>query len=130
MQRASGLVASLVIALAAPASLAHAGFRTVYYQPTPYPADKPQGIHIVDGWVPSVFYGKTFQEVEKLRVGGGADYYNTYIRFDTRGLPAHVTSAELRLSSIVNDVATTDYYLSLPDTAWDNTMTWDTQPSA
>lgn len=123
---------------------------TAYYQPTPYPpvffSNPPAtgtGIHVIDGWLPSVYYGKTFQLDERLRIGGWGDEYRTYIQFDLTGLPCSdqtskcpVTDATLMLYEYKLDSTSTltNYNLALPQSAWadpDNlttTMTWATQP--
>lgn len=126
--------------------------KTVYYQPTPYPpsvikqcgsiAAKNEtpgcGLHILDGWLPSVYYGQTFQMDDRLRVGGWGDYYYSFFQFDLTGLPASVTGAQLAVHSQKWDGASygpTDYNVVSPDQAWarpdlTTKMTWNTQPSS
>src|ERR1039458_1928900 len=72
--------------------------QTAFYQPTPYPPNVTTGVHIWDGWVTSVFYGKNFIQDETLQFGGWADIYRAYLRMDTLGLPARVTKATLVLT--------------------------------
>lgn len=85
----------------------------------------------MDGY-PSAYYGKTFQEDDRLQVGGWGDEYRTYIRFDLRGLPKRVTSATLMLRSYPrgDNSNLVDYRVMRPTSGWTDRLTWDDQPSA
>lgn len=113
--------------------------RTViaYYQPVPYPSGITNGIHILDGWLPSVYYGKTFQTDDRLQIGGWGDNYRTYIQFDLKGLPYTTSDASLELYAYPRGDSSTQVNFDAwsPNTAWASsnlttTMTWDTQPSS
>src|SRR5512143_1464945 len=125
MQLLKGIVlVALVGALSTP--LAHAA--TVYYQPTPYPADKTNGVHIWDGWLGNK-YNTAFTQDAHLQMGGWGDVYLTYIKFDTKGLPANVSQATVWLMpySLTNPTNVNFYNVS---DAWNTGMTWSTQPGA
>jgi len=108
---------------------------TVIYQPTPYPASMTNGIHILDDWFSSS-YENDFQKDDKLQIGGWMDNYNTYIQFDTEGLPANVSSAQLRLYAYPRGDKSTlvNFDVWSPNTTWapnlSTTMDWDSQPSS
>lgn len=105
---------------------------TVEYQPTPYPSTVTNGVHVIDGWLPSVFYGKTFQQNEMLQSGGWGDRYRTYIQFDLEGLPEVVSSAELSLYAFPRPAGTpqVNFDLRRPNSVWTTAMTWSTQPTS
>lgn len=132
MKKNFGMTVLLGLLLALPAQA-----ETVYYQPTPYPPTIPSiqpGVHIWDGWITSVFYGRTFIRDDTLKVGGWGDTYRTYIKFDVTGLPQSVSNATLWLQpyqwtdyspTAVNfNLVTSDWLPPLPP------MGWDHQPSA
>jgi hypothetical protein len=107
------------------------------YQPVPYPSGITTGIHVIDGWLPSVYYGKTFQMDDRLQIGGWGDSYRTYIQFDLRGLPYNVSDATLELYAYPRGDSSTQVNFDAwsPNSAWASsnlttTMTWDTQPSS
>lgn len=109
---------------------------TVYYQPTPYPSNISKGVHILDGWLPSKYYGRTFQRDGMLQVGGWGDMYRTYIQFDLRGLPTKVTGAELRLYAFPKGDRSTQagFQVVNPGGDWatsslGTSLTWDRQPT-
>jgi murein DD-endopeptidase MepM/ murein hydrolase activator NlpD len=131
-----GVRKTLATLLATASLVSPALAATVYYQPTPYPSSVTAGVHVLDGWLPSQYYGKTFQKDDKLQVGGWGDTYRTYIQFDLTGLPANVSSARLKLYAFPKGDASTltgiDVYN--PGAAWASSslttsMTWDTQPT-
>lgn len=120
---------------------------TVYYQPTPFPSRDIYGNypghanrHVLNGWLPSLYYGQAFQKNDTLEVGGWGDNYRTYILFDLEGLPISVSNAQLLLyayprgdgSTIVGfDFwrPTSAWFTSQTSSAsWDTSMTWNTQP--
>lgn len=113
---------------------------TVYYWPTAYPLKKydgstmPQDINIVhlwDGWLPSVFYGQTFQRDNQLQVGGWGDEYRTFIKFDITGLPQNPDLMVMYLKSFPRGDSSTTTPLALckVGSSWNLSMTWNTQPS-
>ncbi len=108
---------------------AHA--ENVYYQPTPYATTTTNGVHLYDGWVPSVFYGKKFIQDEKLRTGGWGDTYRTYLNFDLEGLPTNVSTTTLWLTPYFDGAGATTTSLDIyrVTSSWSPTMTWTTQPS-
>jgi hypothetical protein len=105
---------------------------TVFYQPTPRPDNVTVGVNIIDGWVPSAFYGRTFQLDERCQPGGWGDIYRCYIQFDTGGLPQVVTSAKLRLRAFNRGDSSTPVGMDLyrPTQPWSSSMDWDHQPNA
>jgi murein DD-endopeptidase MepM/ murein hydrolase activator NlpD len=112
------------------------GTVVAYYQPVPYPSGITTGIHVLDGWLPSVYYGKTFQMDDRLQIGGWGDNYRTYIQFDLNGLPYSVTDATLQLYAYPRGDSSTQVNFDAwsPNSAWASsnlttTMTWDTQPN-
>ncbi|MHB8652206.1 MAG: DNRLRE domain-containing protein [Minisyncoccota bacterium] len=112
---------------------------TVWYQPTPYPLKDGNGVtmeqsigvvHIHDGWLNSYYSSiKTFQRDEKLKVGGWGDVYRSYINMDLTGLPKDPTNVALWLRFYPSGSATTPFQFCIPNSAWDTTVTWDTQPT-
>lgn len=111
---------------------------TVYYQPTPYPLYKyggspmPQDLNIVhlwDGWLPSVYYGKVYMRDNRLQIGGWGDEYRMYMKFDLAGLPSSVSQASLGLYSYPRgDSSTlTGFDVWKPVSDWNLSLTWDTQ---
>lgn len=127
---------TLIALIIASSALAPAAAVTVYYQPTPYPANRTAGLHVVDGWLPSQYYGRTFQRDDKLQIGGWGDLYRTYLQFDLTGLPVNVTSARLKLYAFPKGDASTwtSFDVWSPSSAWATSglatsMTWDTQPT-
>jgi murein DD-endopeptidase MepM/ murein hydrolase activator NlpD len=111
-----------------------------YYQPTPYGSGTLHGTHLLDGWLPSVFDGQTFQNVDGvLQIGGFGDIYRTYVQFDLAGLPYNVADATLELYSYSRGDNSTlvAFDVRSPNNAWaasdsnrylSTTMTWNTQP--
>ena len=80
-----------------------------------------------DLWVTNVFYGGGLDD-DRLRVGGWGDQYNSLLKFDLTqsGLPAHVTSATLRLYTAgFNSGTATGFYLDEVHTAWDESYRWN-----
>jgi hypothetical protein len=131
-------VVSALLFLVLVAQSAHAV--TVYYQPTPYPLKKadgtamPQSINIVHawtGWLPSYYYGQTFQRDSKLQVGGWGDEYRTFIKLDLTGLPQSVDLAYFWLMPYARGDSSTPipYAACLETGSWDLSLTWNTQPS-
>lgn len=113
---------------------------TVWYQPTPFPLKKmdgttmPQDINIVHawtGWLPSVYYGQTFQRDFSLQVGGWGDEYRAFIKLDLTGLPQSVDQAAMYLMPYPRgDSSTPVMYAVCPVTSsWNLSLTWNTQPS-
>ena len=108
---------------------------TVYYQPTPYPTTLMSQditvVHAWDGWLPSVYYGKTLQRDSRLQVGGWGDQYRTYIKFDLAGLPQSVDQALIYLTPYARgDSSTpTSYGVCVVASPWGMSLTWNTQPS-
>jgi murein DD-endopeptidase MepM/ murein hydrolase activator NlpD len=111
---------------------------TVNYQPTPYPSSIINGVHILDGWLPSMYYGKTFQKDDKLQIGGWGDNYRAYLQFDLKGLPRNVSEATLMLYAYSPGGTSTkvNFNIQSPNTSWidpsgklTTSMTWVTQPT-
>ncbi|MDB5239374.1 MAG: hypothetical protein JWO00_709 [Candidatus Parcubacteria bacterium] len=129
----------------------------VYYQPTPFPSKRTNGTnlysanrHVLMGWLPSNFYGMTFQKDDKLQIGGWGDIYRAYMLFDLEGLPSSVTQARLQLFAYPrgDNSTLTNFNMSLPTAkwwyakdkngnvgtdqdanySWDTSLTWSTQP--
>lgn len=115
---------------------------TAWYQPTPYPtkavidaaaAENPPvtGIpHVTEGWLNNS-YNQTLVQDDKLQVGGWGDQYRTFIKFDLEGLPKNVDQAVLWLNSYPRGDSSTPTSLAMCKigSAWDTSMTWDSQPS-
>lgn len=129
--------AKYALSLLACALSLSANAATVYYQPTPYPLKKSDGsvmpqdlnnIHIHDGWLGSV-YNTTFTRDDKLRAGGWGDTYRSYVNFDLIGLPQNPTNAILWLRSYPSGSAQTPFQFCIPNSSWDTTVTWSTQPT-
>lgn len=136
--RKSFVASALLFLVLSFAQFAHAV--TVYYQPTPYPLKKadgtamPQDINIVHawtGWLPSLYYGQTFQRDSKLQVGGWGDEYRTFVKLDLTGLPKNVDLAYLWLMPYARgDSSTPIQYAACPATStWGLSLTWNSQPS-
>jgi murein DD-endopeptidase MepM/ murein hydrolase activator NlpD len=136
--RKSFVVSALLFFVFSFAQFAHAV--TVYYQPTPYPLKKADGtampqdvniVHVWDGWLPSYYYGQTFQRDSKLQIGGWGDQYRTFVKLDLTGLPQSVDLAYLWLMPYARgDSSTPIPYAVCPATSsWNLSMTWSTQPS-
>lgn len=113
---------------------------TVYYQPTPYPLKKADGtamlqdiniVHAWTGWLPSYYYGQTFQRDSKLQVGGWGDQYRTFVKLDLTGLPQSVDQALMYLMPYSRGDSSTPipYAVCLATSSWDLSLTWNTQPS-
>lgn len=104
---------------------------TVYYQPTPYATTTTNGVHLYDGWITSVFYGKKFIQDENLYTGGWGDTYRTYLKFDLEGLPQSVSTTTLWLSPFNGGAGATTTSLDLyrVTSSWTPSMTWTTQPT-
>lgn len=113
---------------------------TVYYWPTTYPLKNSDGatmsqgldkVHLWDGWLPSVYYGQTFQRDDKLQVGGWGDQYRTFAKFDIEGLPQNPDLMALYLKSYArgDSSTTTPFALCKVGSYWDLSLTWNTQPS-
>ncbi|OIO51436.1 MAG: hypothetical protein AUJ45_00610 [Parcubacteria group bacterium CG1_02_50_68] len=113
---------------------------TVYYQPTPFPLKKANGttmpqdnisiVHVWNGWLPSVYYGQTFQRDSSLQVGGWGDQYRTYLKFDIIGLPKNVDQALIWLMPYSRGDSSTPipYAVCQVISPWNLSMTWNTQP--
>jgi hypothetical protein len=112
---------------------------TAYYQPTPYPLKNMYGttisqdlnkIHIHDGWLnnyyPSIM---TFQRDGQLKIGGWGDTYRSYINMDLAGLPTDPTSVTLWMRFYPSGSAVTPFQFCIPNSAWNTTITWNTQPT-
>lgn len=103
---------------------------TVYYQPTPYATTTTNGVHLYDGWITSVFYGKKFIQDSNLYTGGWGDTYRAYLQFDLKGLPQSVSTTTLWLKPFNGGGATTTSLdLYRVSGSWNTSMTWATQPS-
>ncbi len=82
-----------------------------------------------DLWVTSTFSYSDNYGVDDafLKVGGWADYYHSLLRFDLSGagIPAHVTSATLRLyNTDYSDYSPTGMYVDRLNTAWTESYGW------
>ncbi len=100
---------------------------TVYYQPTPYPANVTAGVHITDGWVNDYYSSiKTFQDTDQLKIGGWGDRYLSLLKFDDiKGLPSNVTNAYLYLYSLPRGTsAASQVALYRATSFWDKTVHW------
>ena len=111
---------------------------TAWYQPTPYPSKQadgtamPQDIGVVrvwDGWLPSYYYGQSFQRDSSLLVGGWGDQYWTFMKFDLTGLPQSADQALVYLMPYSASGSPTPYAVCSVTSSWDLSMTWNTQPS-
>lgn len=116
---------------------------TVWYQPTPFPAVKVDGItpinkdditivHALEGWVSSYYYGQAFQRTNSIQIGGdGIDVERLHIKFDLVGLPQHVDSAVMYLLpySIPSQFTSTPFTACPTTSAWDSSMTWIPAPT-
>ncbi len=122
-----------IVAFAASLSAQAPSTTTAWYQPTPYDVAIPTGIqHVWDGWLPSVYYGKVLIRDDKMQVGGYADEYRSYLKFDTTGLPKTVTRAVLNLMpfSRGDDSTPVTAKISKVTSNWTPSLTWDAQPPA
>lgn len=137
-QRATAMLSAIAFLLSITIAPPQASAQTtVYYQPTPYPNNAVGGFHILDGWFSSQ-YQQQFQKDDKLQIGGWFDNYNTYIQFDTEGLPANVTSAQLQLYAYDRGDTSTlvNFDAWSPNSTWASTdlsnatIDWDHQPSS
>jgi len=111
-----------------------------YYQPTPYPSQVHEGLHLLDGWVANV-NDQNFKILDSLTAGGAGNDYNTYMQFDLLGLPKNVLNVTLGLYATDNGNGSsqTPLTISTPDAPWvqpstvrdlSTLMTWDNQPTA
>ncbi len=127
------VVSTLQFQIAAPSATPPISANSVWYQPTPYDVALATGIqHIWDGWITSVYYGKVLIRDEKLQVGGYADEYRSYLKFDTTGLPKTVTRAVLNLMpySRGDDSTPVAAKISSVTGNWSPALVWDAQPPA
>ncbi len=121
---------TVLLQLTAPAM---AQSTTAWYQPTPYPSNVTTGIHIWDGWVTNIYYGRKFVQDDKLEYGGYGDTYRAFLRFDTSGLPTRVAKATLVLAPFPKNDGSTPTSATLFSVAgpWSPATTaWDSQPAA
>ena len=91
-----------------------------------------ENIGAVDTYVSSSQPGTAFGVMPQTRTGGTGDENRMLLRFPTFGFPAAVTKATLYLYCKGTDGAAGNAPLSLykPSSAWSNTTSWSTQPSA
>jgi len=129
------LIALLVFSVLLLTNVVYAA--TVYYWPTAYPLKNSDSstmsqdldkVHLWDGWLPSVYYGQTFQRDEKLQLGGWGDEYRIFVKFDIEGLPKNPDLMALYLKSYArgDSSTTTPFALCKVGGSWDLSLTWNT----
>lgn len=138
MRKVFGAVVALWL-LVLTAQFAQATTAWVWYQPTPYPAVRVDGVpinkdniaivHSLEGWVSSVYYNQLFQRTNSLQIGGSGDYEKMYLKFDMTGLPGNVDYALLYLLPYATGYTSTPYQACPVTSTWNSSMTWGSAPS-